>query len=208
MLRCISSTPVRTVKPTALPKYARELSEHPTPNGDGGMAFLNTLRPSSYTACQGKSIAWIHKRKSFATFLGSCSLYIALKMHCMRWTFHHWYVGLLESKVDIWCVYNKKESLDLCVCVFVCVQACEKDSQCGGGLCCAVSLWIRNLRMCIPMGQMGEECHPMSHKVHFITFLLMFIMIFVCFCFFNLLFLLRCLFLGRDSIIHAHVCPT
>ncbi|XP_051568284.1 toxin MIT1-like [Myxocyprinus asiaticus] len=45
--------------------------------------------------------------------------------------------------------------------------ACEKDSQCGGGMCCAVSLWIRSLRMCIPMGQKGEECHPMSHKVPF-----------------------------------------
>ncbi|NP_001165870.1 prokineticin-2 isoform X1 [Danio rerio] len=45
--------------------------------------------------------------------------------------------------------------------------ACEKDSQCGGGMCCAVSLWIRSLRMCIPMGQEGEDCHPMSHKVPF-----------------------------------------
>ncbi|XP_077056050.1 prokineticin-2 [Siphateles boraxobius] len=45
--------------------------------------------------------------------------------------------------------------------------ACEKDSQCGGGMCCAVSLWIRSLRMCIPMGQKGEDCHPMSHKVPF-----------------------------------------
>ncbi|XP_055070157.2 prokineticin-2 [Misgurnus anguillicaudatus] len=45
--------------------------------------------------------------------------------------------------------------------------ACEKDSQCGGGMCCAISLWIRSLRMCIPMGQEGEECHPMSHKVPF-----------------------------------------
>ncbi|XP_056607058.1 prokineticin-2 [Triplophysa dalaica] len=59
--------------------------------------------------------------------------------------------------------------------------ACEKDSQCGGGMCCAISLWIRSLRMCVPMGQEGEECHPMSHKVPFY---------------------------GRDSIIHAHVCPT
>ncbi|XP_016146501.1 toxin MIT1-like [Sinocyclocheilus grahami] len=45
--------------------------------------------------------------------------------------------------------------------------ACEKDSQCGGGMCCAVSLWIRSLRMCIPMGQEGEDCHPMSYKVPF-----------------------------------------
>uniref|UniRef100_A0A8C2KI66 Prokineticin 2 n=1 Tax=Cyprinus carpio TaxID=7962 RepID=A0A8C2KI66_CYPCA len=56
--------------------------------------------------------------------------------------------------------------------------ACEKDSQCGGGMCCAVSLWIRSLRMCIPMGRVGEDCHPMSHKVYFFTFLLTFIMIF------------------------------
>ncbi|XP_044031878.1 prokineticin-2 [Siniperca chuatsi] len=45
--------------------------------------------------------------------------------------------------------------------------ACEKDSQCGGGMCCAVSLWIRSLRMCTPMGQEGDDCHPMSHKVPF-----------------------------------------
>ncbi len=68
MLKCISSTPVRTVKPTALPKYVRMLSEHHRPDGDGGMAFSNTLRPSSYTVCQDKSVAWIHKKKSYATF--------------------------------------------------------------------------------------------------------------------------------------------
>ncbi|KAM7402598.1 hypothetical protein PAMP_017822 [Pampus punctatissimus] len=45
--------------------------------------------------------------------------------------------------------------------------ACEMDSQCGGGMCCAVSLWIRSLRMCTPMGLEGDECHPMSHKVPF-----------------------------------------
>jgi len=67
MLKCISFTPVRTVKPTALSKYVRVLSEHPRPNRDGGMAFSNTTRPSFYTACQGKSEAWIHERKSYAT---------------------------------------------------------------------------------------------------------------------------------------------
>lgn len=56
------------------------------------------------------------------------------------------------------------------VCVCVCVQSCEKDSQCGGGMCCAVSLWIRSLRMCMPMGLEGEECHPMSHKVKLLGF--------------------------------------
>uniref|UniRef100_A0A8C7LAU6 Prokineticin 2 n=1 Tax=Oncorhynchus kisutch TaxID=8019 RepID=A0A8C7LAU6_ONCKI len=43
--------------------------------------------------------------------------------------------------------------------------ACVKDLQCGEGMCCAVSLWIRSLRMCAPIGQKGDECHPMSHKV-------------------------------------------
>ncbi|KAG7258641.1 hypothetical protein CRUP_026647 [Coryphaenoides rupestris] len=42
--------------------------------------------------------------------------------------------------------------------------ACEMDTQCGAGMCCAVSLWIRSLRMCTPMGQEGDDCHPMSHK--------------------------------------------
>ncbi|CDQ61683.1 unnamed protein product [Oncorhynchus mykiss] len=47
------------------------------------------------------------------------------------------------------------------------VDACEKDSQCGGGMCCAVSLWIRSPRMCAPLGQERDECHCLSHKVPF-----------------------------------------
>uniref|UniRef100_A0A672UZY8 Prokineticin 1 n=1 Tax=Strigops habroptila TaxID=2489341 RepID=A0A672UZY8_STRHB len=43
--------------------------------------------------------------------------------------------------------------------------ACERDPQCGSGTCCAVSLWLRGLRMCTPLGQEGDECHPFSHKV-------------------------------------------
>uniref|UniRef100_A0A673I8D1 Prokineticin 1 n=1 Tax=Sinocyclocheilus rhinocerous TaxID=307959 RepID=A0A673I8D1_9TELE len=42
-----------------------------------------------------------------------------------------------------------------------------KDVQCGVGLCCAVSLWLRGLRMCTPQGLEGDECHPYSHKVPF-----------------------------------------
>ncbi|XP_034023617.1 prokineticin-2 [Thalassophryne amazonica] len=49
----------------------------------------------------------------------------------------------------------------------VITRACEKDSHCRGGLCCAVNLWIRSLRMCTPMGREGDDCHPMSHKVPF-----------------------------------------
>lgn len=45
------------------------------------------------------------------------------------------------------------------------LQACERDAQCGLGLCCAVSLWLRGLRMCAPRGLEGDECHPFSHKV-------------------------------------------
>lgn len=45
------------------------------------------------------------------------------------------------------------------------LQACERDMQCGVGMCCAVSLWLRGLRMCVPRGDEGEECHPFSHKV-------------------------------------------
>ncbi|XP_056462546.1 prokineticin-2 [Gadus chalcogrammus] len=45
--------------------------------------------------------------------------------------------------------------------------ACEMDSQCGGAMCCAVSVWIRTLRMCTPMGQEHDDCHPMSHKIPF-----------------------------------------
>uniref|UniRef100_A0A8C3F4E1 Prokineticin 1 n=1 Tax=Chrysemys picta bellii TaxID=8478 RepID=A0A8C3F4E1_CHRPI len=39
------------------------------------------------------------------------------------------------------------------------------DLQCGAGTCCAISLWLRGLRMCTPLGQEGDECHPFSHKV-------------------------------------------
>ncbi|NWU18422.1 VAR1 protein, partial [Cephalopterus ornatus] len=46
-------------------------------------------------------------------------------------------------------------------------QACDRDQQCSGRMCCAVSLWIRSLRMCTPMGNLGEECHPLSHRVPF-----------------------------------------
>ncbi|CAN9493219.1 unnamed protein product [Ophioblennius macclurei] len=46
--------------------------------------------------------------------------------------------------------------------------ACERDAQCGLGLCCAVSLWLRGLRMCVPRGVEGDECHPFSHKVPFL----------------------------------------
>ncbi|XP_004689557.1 PREDICTED: prokineticin-1 [Condylura cristata] len=45
--------------------------------------------------------------------------------------------------------------------------ACEWDAQCGAGTCCAISLWLRGLRMCTPLGREGEECHPVSHKVPF-----------------------------------------
>ncbi|XP_069797937.1 prokineticin-1 isoform X2 [Narcine bancroftii] len=46
-------------------------------------------------------------------------------------------------------------------------RACERDVQCGPGSCCAVSLWLRGLRMCTPRGQEGDKCHPFSHKVPF-----------------------------------------
>uniref|UniRef100_A0A8D2Q8E4 Prokineticin domain-containing protein n=1 Tax=Varanus komodoensis TaxID=61221 RepID=A0A8D2Q8E4_VARKO len=46
-------------------------------------------------------------------------------------------------------------------------QACDKDLQCGEGMCCAVSLWIRSIRICTPLGSSGEDCHPLSHKVPF-----------------------------------------
>ncbi|XP_060691847.1 prokineticin-2 [Hemiscyllium ocellatum] len=44
-------------------------------------------------------------------------------------------------------------------------EACDRDQQCGGGMCCAVTLWLRSLRICTPMGNEGDECHPLSHKV-------------------------------------------
>nr|XP_033781690.1 prokineticin-2 [Geotrypetes seraphini] len=47
------------------------------------------------------------------------------------------------------------------------VLACQQDSQCGEGTCCAVSLWIQSLRLCTPIGIDGDECHPLSHKIPF-----------------------------------------
>ncbi|KAI4549195.1 hypothetical protein MG293_001525 [Ovis ammon polii] len=47
------------------------------------------------------------------------------------------------------------------------LKACERDPQCRVGTCCAVSLWLRGLRVCTPLGRAGEECHPGSHKVPF-----------------------------------------
>ncbi|XP_070252068.1 prokineticin-1 isoform X4 [Myotis yumanensis] len=46
-------------------------------------------------------------------------------------------------------------------------KACERDAQCGPGTCCSVSLWLRGLRMCTPLGREGDACHPGSHKVPF-----------------------------------------
>ncbi|XP_019479715.1 PREDICTED: prokineticin-1 isoform X2 [Hipposideros armiger] len=46
-------------------------------------------------------------------------------------------------------------------------EACERDVQCGAGTCCAISLWLRGLRMCTPLGREGDECHPGSHKIPF-----------------------------------------
>uniref|UniRef100_A0A8C5L966 Prokineticin-2 n=1 Tax=Jaculus jaculus TaxID=51337 RepID=A0A8C5L966_JACJA len=42
--------------------------------------------------------------------------------------------------------------------------ACDKDSQCGGGMCCAVSIWVKSIRICTPMGKVGDTCHPLTRK--------------------------------------------
>lgn len=64
--------------------------------------------------------------------------------------------------------YMYWESRTVCdwLCVVFVYQACDRDVQCGVGLCCAVSLWLRGLRMCTPQGLEGDECHPYSHKVY------------------------------------------
>ncbi|OWK02442.1 PROK2 [Cervus elaphus hippelaphus] len=49
--------------------------------------------------------------------------------------------------------------------------ACENDPQCGGGMCCAVSIWVKSIRICTPLGKVGDSCHPMSHKVSIYVFL-------------------------------------
>lgn len=51
------------------------------------------------------------------------------------------------------------------ICWFFSFQACDKDSQCGGGMCCAVSIWVKSIRICTPMGQVGDSCHPLTRKV-------------------------------------------
>ncbi|KAK1796339.1 hypothetical protein P4O66_009403, partial [Electrophorus voltai] len=70
------------------------------------------------------------------------------------------------------CLSTMRSSFSLFICLVlvspgccaIITGSCELDSQCGRGTCCAVSLWIRSLRMCTPMGLEGESCHPMSHK--------------------------------------------
>ncbi|KAF3828983.1 hypothetical protein GH733_003247, partial [Mirounga leonina] len=46
-------------------------------------------------------------------------------------------------------------------------EACDKDPQCGGGMCCAVSIWVKSIRICTPMGKVGDSCHPLTRKNHF-----------------------------------------
>uniref|UniRef100_A0A6I8NDG7 Prokineticin 2 n=1 Tax=Ornithorhynchus anatinus TaxID=9258 RepID=A0A6I8NDG7_ORNAN len=46
-----------------------------------------------------------------------------------------------------------------------CKNACDKDPQCGVGMCCAISIWIQSLRMCTPLGNVGDSCHPLARKV-------------------------------------------
>ncbi|XP_023403784.1 prokineticin-2 isoform X2 [Loxodonta africana] len=55
---------------------------------------------------------------------------------------------------------------DECVVLFL-FQACDKDPQCGGGMCCAVSIWVKSIRICTPMGKVGDICHPLTRKVPF-----------------------------------------
>nr|XP_020140403.1 prokineticin-2 [Microcebus murinus] len=45
--------------------------------------------------------------------------------------------------------------------------ACDKDPQCGRGMCCAVSIWVKSIRICTPMGKLGDTCHPLTRKNHF-----------------------------------------
>uniref|UniRef100_G1SR74 Prokineticin 2 n=1 Tax=Oryctolagus cuniculus TaxID=9986 RepID=G1SR74_RABIT len=52
-------------------------------------------------------------------------------------------------------------------CLFITFQACDKDPQCGGGMCCAVSIWVKSIRICTPMGKVGDSCHPLTRKVPF-----------------------------------------
>ena len=47
-------------------------------------------------------------------------------------------------------------------------------------MCCAVSLWIRSVRMCTPMGQEHDDCHPLSHKVSPAYFKIKFNVTFIC----------------------------
>uniref|UniRef100_A0A8C4YJ36 Prokineticin 2 n=1 Tax=Gopherus evgoodei TaxID=1825980 RepID=A0A8C4YJ36_9SAUR len=69
-----------------------------------------------------------------------------------------WHTLLLLQIPQCFCLPNT-------IYLFIKLQACDKDLQCGGSMCCAISLWIRSLRMCTPMGDLGEECHPLSNKV-------------------------------------------
>ena len=60
----------------------------------------------------------------------------------------------------------------LYLCLLITFQACDRDPQCGGGMCCAVSIWVKSIRICTPMGKVGDSCHPMTRKVSIYVFLL------------------------------------
>ncbi|XP_042195619.1 AVIToxin-VAR1-like [Callorhinchus milii] len=58
-------------------------------------------------------------------------------------------------------------SLTILSCVYTAIitGACNRDRECRQGHCCAASLWLRGLRVCTPMGEEGDKCHPLSRKV-------------------------------------------
>ncbi|XP_048642965.1 prokineticin-2, partial [Marmota marmota marmota] len=67
----------------------------------------------------------------------------------------------LCSSVRRVCLSGRKKSLSQPS------RACDKDPQCGGGMCCAVSIWVKSIRICTPMGKVGDSCHPLTRKNHF-----------------------------------------
>ncbi|XP_078269885.1 prokineticin-2 [Rhinoraja longicauda] len=48
------------------------------------------------------------------------------------------------------------------------IQTCEGDQQCNEGMCCAVTLWLRSLRVCTLLGSEEDDCHPQSRRVPYL----------------------------------------
>lgn len=96
-----------------------------------------------------------------------------MKMTALFFYFHFFYVTVKSIAVGYLKAFfttnfrfpYPEPFLLIYICLFITFQACDKDPQCGGGMCCAVSIWVKSIRICTPLGKVGDSCHPLTRKV-------------------------------------------